>query len=188
MPLRELADVYLTTGRYSILHDGASRRQVVTCTPSGRDITSFVEEAKKEVAAKVKFPQGVYAVFGGNAEAAAQAREELFIHTAIAAAGILLLLIVVTRNWRNLLLVLANVPFALVGGVLAIWATTKFGAHGANALTIGSLVGFVTLFGITMRNSIMMISHFEHLVSVEGMAWGAAKRLFAARRSGSSRF
>jgi CzcA family heavy metal efflux pump len=183
MPLRELADVYLTTGRYSILHDGASRRQVVTCTPTGRDITSFVEEAKKAVAAKVKFPKGVYAVFGGNAEAAGQAQEELLIHSSIAAAGILLLLIVVTRNWRNLLLVLANVPFALVGGVLAIWATTKFLAPGANALTIGSLVGFVTLFGITMRNSIMMVSHFEHLVNVEGVTWGPA----AAIRGASER-
>ena len=112
MPLRELADVYLTTGRYTIQHDGASRRQVVACTPTGSDITSFVEEAKKEVAAKVNFPKGVYAVFGGNAEASAQAQEELLIHSAIAAVGILLLLIVVTRNWRNLLLVLANVPFA----------------------------------------------------------------------------
>jgi CzcA family heavy metal efflux pump len=183
MPLRELADVYLTTGRYSILHDGASRRQVVTCTPTGRDIASFVDEAKREVAAKVNFPKGVYAVFGGNAEAAAQAQQELLIHSVIAGAGILLLLIVVTRNWRNLLLVLANVPFAMVGGVLAIWATTKFLAPGANALTIGSLVGFVTLFGITMRNSIMMVSHFEHLVNVEGVAWGPA----AAIRGASER-
>jgi CzcA family heavy metal efflux pump len=183
MPLRELADIYLTTGRYTILHDGASRRQVVSCTPAGREITSFVEEAKKEVAAKVHFPKGVYAVFGGNAQAAALAQQELLIHSAIAAAGILLLLIVVTRNWRNLLLVLANVPFAMVGGVLAIWATTRFGPPGANALTIGSLVGFVTLFGITMRNSIMMVSHFEHLVNVEGVAWGPA----AAIRGASER-
>jgi len=139
-----------------------------------------VEEAKREVAVRIRFPKGVYAVFGGNAEAAALAREELLIHSAIAAAGILLLLIVVTRNWRNLLLVLANVPFALVGGVLAIWATTRFGESGANALTIGSLVGFVTLFGITMRNSIMMVSHFEHLVNVEGVAWGPAAALRGA--------
>jgi len=183
MPLGELADVYLTTGRYTIQHDGASRRQVVACTPTGSDITSFVEEAKKQVAARVSFPKGVYAVFGGDAEASAQAQQELLIHSAIAAVGILLLLIVVTRNWRNLLLVLANVPFAMVGGVLAIWATTKFGAPGANALTIGSLVGFVTLFGITMRNSIMMVSHFEHLVNVEGVAWGPA----AAIRGASER-
>jgi Cu/Ag efflux pump CusA len=146
----------------------------------GRDIKSFVEEAKKAVAAKVNFPKGVYGVFGGNAEEAAQAQEELLIHSAIAAVGILLLLVVVTRNWRNLLLILANVPFAMIGGVLAIWATTRFGPPGANALTIGSLVGFVTLFGITMRNSIMMVSHFEHLVNVEGVAWGPEAALRGA--------
>jgi Cu/Ag efflux pump CusA len=82
------------------------------------------------------------------------------------------LLSVVFHNGRNLLLVLANVPFALVGGVLAVWLTTVAGEAGEGGLTIGSLVGFVTLFGITTRNSIMMISHFEHLVNEEGMTWG----------------
>ena len=80
------------------------------------------------------------------------------------------------RTGRNLLLILANLPFALVGGVLAVFAT-------GGLLSIGSLVGFVTLFGITMRNSIMMISHFEHLVQVEGMSWG----LGAAIRGASER-
>ena len=69
VPLKELAEVYLTTGRYSIMHDGASRRQVVTCSPQGRDVTSFVADAKKQVAAKVNFSKGVYAVFSGAAEA-----------------------------------------------------------------------------------------------------------------------
>lgn len=80
-------------------------------------------------------------------------------------------------NGRNLLLVLANIPFALVGGVLAVFA-------GGGGLSLGAMVGFVTLFGITLRNSIMLISHYEHLVDVEGMAWeyetalhGASERL-----------
>jgi len=78
---------------------------------------------------------------------------------------------------------LANVPFALVGGILAIWLTKILIPSGGGGLTIGSLVGFVTLFGITTRNSIMMISHFEHLVDKEGMTWG----LDAAVRGASER-
>ena len=171
LPLRELADIYPTSGRPSILHEGARRRQTVTCGTSGRDVTSFVEEARRQVAAKVNFPAGTYAVFSGAAEAKARAQRELLLHFLLAAVGILLLLSVVFHNWRNLLLVLVNVPFALVGGVLAVWLTSVL-QHGESSLTIGSLVGFVTLFGITTRNSIMMISHFEHLVEVEGMVWG----------------
>jgi Cu/Ag efflux pump CusA len=91
-------------------------------------------------------------------------------------AGILMLLSITFHNLRNMLLVFANLPFALVGGVLAALLT------GGN-LSVGSLVGFVTLFGITMRNSIMMISHFEHLVHYEGETWG----LHAAVRGASER-
>jgi len=82
----------------------------------------------------------------------------------------------VFRNPRNLLLVLVNMPFALIGGVLAVFAA-------GGSLSLGSLVGFVTLFGITTRNSIMMISHFEHLVQQEGLTWG----LEAAIRGASER-
>jgi len=146
-------------------------------------VSSFVEDAKKQVAAKVNFPGGVYAVFSGAAEAKAKAQRELLLHSAIAGVGILLLLTIVFHNWQNLLLVLANVPFALVGGVLAVWLTKVLGEAGEGGLTIGSLVGFVTLFGITTRNSIMMISHFEHLVNEEGMTWG----LEAAMRGASER-
>ena len=129
VPLRELADIYPTSGRFSILHEGARRRQTVTCATSGRDVTSFVAEAKKQVAAKVSFPGGTYAVFSGAAQAKEQAQRELLLHSAIAAVGILLLLAIVFHNWRNLLLVLANVPFALVGGVLAVWLTSVLGSR-----------------------------------------------------------
>ncbi|HZL43404.1 MAG TPA: efflux RND transporter permease subunit [Verrucomicrobiae bacterium] len=90
-----------------------------------------------------------------------------------------MLLAIVFRNPRNLLLVLANVPFAMVGGVAAILLASAFGA-GPAAISLGTLVGFVTLFGITMRNSIMMISHFEHLVREEGMTWGLETALRGA--------
>jgi Cu/Ag efflux pump CusA len=84
-----------------------------------------------------------------------------------------LLLAIVFRKASHLLLVLANLPFALVGGVLGIFLVGYFGEDGHASLSLGTLVGFVTLFGITMRNSIMMISHFEHLVNVEQLPWGA---------------
>ena len=171
LPLRELADIYLAGGRSSILHEGARRRQTVTCAVTGRDISAFVAEARQQVGTQVTFPAGTYAEFSGAAQAKAKAQRELLLHSAIAAVGILLLLSVVFHNWRNLLLVLANVPFALVGGVLAVWISSLI-SPAESGLTIGSLVGFVTLFGITTRNSIMMISHFEHLVTVEGMTWG----------------
>ena len=169
MRLSDLAEIYPTSGRHTILHDGARRRQTVTCNPEGVDVATFVAEAKKAVAAKVKFPAGVYAEFSGAAEAAAAARNQLLLHSAIAAVGILLLLTIVFRTWRNLVLVLVNVPFALVGGVLFLFGMQLI--EGEGMLSVGALVGFVTLFGITMRNSIMMISHFEHLVEVEGRTW-----------------
>jgi CzcA family heavy metal efflux pump len=183
MPLREIADIFPASGRASILHEGARRRQTVTCGTIGRDVSSFVAEAKKAVKDKVSFPSNTYAAFSGAAQAREKAQHQLLLHSAIAAVGILLLLSVVLHNWSNLTLVLVNIPFALVGGVLMVWLSNTFGEAGEGGLTIGSLVGFVTLFGITTRNSIMMISHFEHLVTQEGMTWGAE----AAMRGASER-
>jgi CzcA family heavy metal efflux pump len=173
IPLRELADVFETTGRYVVLHDGARRRTAVTCNVRGRDLGSFVAEAKSRIASKIAFPGGVYAVFSGADEARAQAQREILLHSTIAGVGILLLLSMVLKNWRNLALVLANLPFALVGGVLAVFLTGGW-------LSVGSLVGLVTLFGITTRNSMMLVSHYEHLVSQEGMTWGPEAALRGA--------
>jgi Cu/Ag efflux pump CusA len=117
----------------------------------------------------------MYLEFGGAAEAQSQATRQLLLHSAIAGVGILLLLIVVLGNWRNLFLLLMNLPFALVGGVMAVYL---FGGEGG--LSMGALVGFVTLFGITTRNSIMLLSHYEHLVSVEGREWNAATAVLGA--------
>jgi Cu/Ag efflux pump CusA len=184
VPLRTLADVYLTSGRFSILHDGARRRQTVTCNPAGRDVQSFVAEARRTLAEKVNLPAGVYIEFAGAAEAQRAATRELMLHAAIAGVGILMLLSVVLGHWRNLLIILANLPFALVGGVLAVYLTMLVSASDEGALTMGSLVGFVTLFGITTRNAIMLLSHYEHLVQEEALPWnldtairGASERL-----------
>jgi CzcA family heavy metal efflux pump len=171
--LGALADVYLTTGRYSVVHEGARRRQAVTCNVSGRDLASFVAEAKTRMRGAVRLPPGVYAEWTGVAEARARTQRELLLHSVLAAVAIVVLLSLVFKSARNLLLVMANLPFALVGGVLAVFLTGSW-------LSVGSLVGFVTLFGITMRNSIMMVSHFEHLVEEERMTWGSAAALRGA--------
>ncbi len=173
VPLKELADFTPHTGRYMVLHDGARRRQAVTCNVQGRDPAGFVEDAKHAVAG-IHLPEHVYAVFGGAAETQTEARNELLLHSCVAGIGILLLLATVFRGARNLLLVLLNLPFAMVGGVVAVALT-------GSSLSIGSIVGFVTLFGITMRNSVMMISHFEHLVDQEGEVWGFETAVRGAR-------
>jgi CzcA family heavy metal efflux pump len=172
MPLRELATVELATGRYAILHDGARRRQTITCNPAGRDVASFVADAQKQIAEKVKLPADVYLEFSGAAQQQSAAQRELILRSAVVAAGIVLLLAMVFRQTSHVVLVLANVPFALVGGMLAIFLAGIFSDDHQAALSLGTLVGFVTLFGITMRNSIMMISHYEHLIREEGMTWG----------------
>jgi len=121
----------------------------------------------------VTLPAGTYLDFAGSAAEQARSRRDLLVHAGIAAVGIIVLLSVVMGSARNLLLVLANLPFALVGGVLVVLV---FGGD----LSLGSLVGFVTVFGITLRNSIMLISHYEHLVDAEGQAWSLETALRGA--------
>lgn len=132
-----------------------------------------------ELAAKVSLSAGSYLEFAGAAEAQSQSTQDLLLNALIAGVGIVLLLSMITRNLNNLLLVLVNLPFALAGGVFAVFAS-------GGLLSLGSIVGFVTLFGITLRNSILMIAHYEHLVGNEGGCWdsdtairGAADRLAA---------
>jgi CzcA family heavy metal efflux pump len=162
--LKQIADIREVAGRYQVLHEGARRVQTVTANVTGRDVPSFVKAAKAAIAEKLQLPSGTYIQFAGTAEAQARSQRDLVFNSLIAGVGIILLLSIVTRNWRNLLLILANLPFALVGGVLAVFLT-------GGLLALGGMVGFVTLFGITLRNSILMIAHYEHLVETEGMPW-----------------
>jgi CzcA family heavy metal efflux pump len=165
VPLRALAEIHPSNGRYNVIHEGAQRLQQVTCNVEGRDVASFAAEVERAFARQVTLPPGTFVTYSGSAQAEAQAKRDLLINSLLASTAIVLLLALLFGSGKNLLLILANLPFALVGGVLAVFAT-------GGLLSVGSLVGFVTLFGITMRNSIMMISHFEHLVKEEGMAWG----------------
>ena len=163
--LGQIATVYETSSRYVVLHDGSRRVQTITANVPGGSAADFVEAAKRAIASKVTVPAGMSVEFGGTAAAQAASTRDLLVHSALAAFGIIALLSIVMMNFRNLLLVLANIPFALVGGVLSVFAM-------GGVLSLGPLVGFITLFGITLRNSIMLISHYEHLIAVEGMDWG----------------
>lgn len=174
--LNQIADISETSGRYQVLHDGAQRVQTVTANVSGGDIVTFVNRVKAQIA-RIEMPPGAYVAYGGAAEAEAQSQRDLLVNSLLAALGIIVLISMITRTPNNLLLVLANVPFSLVGGVLAVFAL-------GGLLSLGSMVGFITLFGITLRNSILMISHYEHLVAIEGAPWnletairGASDRL-----------
>ncbi|HET7404195.1 MAG TPA: efflux RND transporter permease subunit, partial [Usitatibacter sp.] len=177
IPLRDVAEIVESEGRAQILHKGGQRVQTVSVHVGGRSVTEFTSEARAAVEREVSFPRGTYAVFAGEAQARQAAQRDLWVRFAMAAGGIVVLLFLSLRTARGTLLVLANLPFALVGGVVAV-------ALAGRDLSLGSMVGFVTLFGITLRNTIMLVSHYEHLVHVEGKPWnletatlGATERL-----------
>jgi Cu/Ag efflux pump CusA len=175
VPLRELADIFQGAGRYVVLHAGARRVQSVTANVVGQPVGDFVADARKGIA-RMRLPAGMYVEFGGTAQAQAQSARDLLLSSGLAAVALVLFLSVVLGNPRNLLLVLVNAPFALLGGVLMVFGT-------GGVLSVGAMVGFVTLFGITLRNSIMLLSHYEHLVGIEGEKWNAG----TARRGAEER-
>jgi len=176
VPLRELATIGQVSGRYQITHDGGRRMQTVSVNLGSRAVSDFVSEAQARVNRDIVMPKGTYAVFSGESEARTQSQHDLLAYGAMSVVGIALLLFLALKSRRGVVLVMLNLPFALVGGVLSVLLT------GGN-LSLGGMVGFVTLFGISLRNSIMLISHFEHLVHVEAVPWG----IDAAVRGASER-
>jgi CzcA family heavy metal efflux pump len=171
--LGQIADIARTTGRFAIAHVGARRVQTVTANVRGRDPEGVTRDFEATIGRTTVLPASVYADVGGTGAAQRAARRELLRNSLLAAGGIVMLLSVAFGETSRLLLVLANLPFALVGGVLAVFAT-------GGLLSLGSLVGFVTLFGIATRNAVMLISHYDHLVAVEGVEWGRQAALRGA--------
>ncbi len=172
-PLSQLADVRVIDARDAIRHEGGRRRQTVTANVAGRDVAGFVADVKARLAHDVALPTGTYLAVGGTGEARAAASRDLVLHAAFGFLGVVLLLAIAAQSWQNLALLLLNLPLSLAGGVVAA-AITRTG------LSLGVLVGFVALFGITLRNSIMMLAHYQHLVAVEGERWTAATALHGA--------
>jgi CzcA family heavy metal efflux pump len=176
-PLSAVADVSMSQGRVMVLHEDGQRVQVITVNLRGANAAAFTQRAQQALAHDLTWPAGTYPVFGGDAAAQSAATRQLLAQGALALAGVTALLYLALRSMRSVTLVLVNLPFALVGGVLVALLM-------GGTLSLGGLVGFVTLFGISVRNSIMLVSHYRHLVQVEGLPWnrttarrGAAERL-----------
>jgi CzcA family heavy metal efflux pump len=166
VPLSQVARITLSQDRYSIQHDGGQRRVSVTFNVGSGSLQHVVQQAQNAIAGSVALPRGVFIEFAGAAEAEAQTRFELILYSGLALALIVVILFV-SFHWRaNSWLVLANLPFSLIGGVMAIAAT-------GIGISLGTAVGLITVFGISARNAILQLAHYEHLVEVEGAAWNA---------------
>jgi CzcA family heavy metal efflux pump len=171
--LEQVADIRHTASRYNILHQNARRRQTVTANVIDRDLDAFMAELKQRVLTDISFTADSYPEFTGAAVEQAEARRALIAYSLLAGAGVIMLIYIAIGSLRDALLTLVNLPFALVGGVAAVFLT------GAT-LSVGSVVGFVTLFGITVRNSIMLLAHYRHLVEEQGKAWNLDTALLGA--------
>ncbi len=164
VPLSQVANVEVTTDRYSIQHDAGQRLVVVSFNVSGASLQSIVNQAQQTISQSVALPSGVFLEFTGAAEAELKTRNELMLYSGVA-LGVIVLVLFMSFHWRaNSWLVLANLPFSLIGSVFAIWVTGL-------GISLGTVVGLVTVFGISARNAILQLAHYEHLVEVEGSAW-----------------
>lgn len=165
VPLSAVASLEVESGRSLIDHEDGLRRQVVTANPTTSDQTGFAAAAQRAIAAQVKLPPGVYLHYGGAAAEQVAAAHQLYLHAAAALILIVLLMALAFGHARHMVLVLLVLPSTLIGGVAASAMT------GAT-LTLGAMVGFVALFGMAARNTILLVSHYNHLVHVEGQTWG----------------
>ena len=172
--LGALATIRERSGQSLILHRGAQRVQLVTANVSG-SAGRFVTRARRRLA-HLPLASGDYLRIGGTAAASGQARLQLALDFALALAAILGLLVIALRDGRTVALLAVNLPFALVGGVAAIWIAGL-------PVSLGAAVGFVTVFGITLRNAIMLLSHYRSLVTEDGLPWSwETARLGATNR------
>jgi CzcA family heavy metal efflux pump len=171
--LSAVAKITTELARSLVDHQDGLRRQIVVATPTGADQVGFARAARKAVAEKVPLPPGVYLRYGGAAEAQAAAARELLLHSAAAFVLIVLLLALAFGSSRHVLLVLLALPSTLIGGVAAVAVT-------GGTLTLGAMVGFVALFGMAARNTILLVSHYDHLVAEEHEPWTLATAMRGA--------
>lgn len=172
VPLKTVANVYLTDSRTAIVHDGGLRRRVITASPASSQ--RFVRAARAAIAQQVKLPPGAFLGFGGVARELAAAQRDLLISYALAAFAIVGLLSI-AFDARIAALILASSLTSLIGGVVAVALT------GA-VLSVGTLVGFIALFALSMRSAILLVDRLEHLVLFHRAAWSVQTVALAARQ------
>lgn len=166
VPLKELADISISDGPMQVSREDGLRRIGVELNIKGRDIGSFVEEAKTAIRKQVKLPAGYYTVWGGQFENQQRAMNRLMIIAPLAILLIIVLLYVTFRSLRLSLLVVSNLPFALIGGVFALYISGLY-------LSVPASIGFIVLFGVAVLNGVVLVSYISQLRN-EGMALNEA--------------
>ena len=154
----DVAKLTRTGGPVKVDRENAARFAIVQAYVSGRDLVGFVDDAQKAVAQQIHLPNGYRLVWGGEFENQRRAAARLIIVVPIALGLIFVVLFATLRSVRQALLILANVPFALVGGILALWASGEY-------LSVPASVGFIALLGIAVLNGLVLVSHFNELLA-----------------------
>lgn len=161
IPLSSIASLERTEGPVKIDRERGIRMVVVTANVQGRDLVSFVEEAKQKVSEKVKMPQGYWMKWGGQFENQQRAAERLSIVVPVSIALVFLLLYLTFGSLSLAAMILSNIPLAMIGGVFALWVSGEY-------LSVPASVGFIALLGIAVLNGVVMVSYFKQL-DYEGM-------------------
>jgi len=156
VPLSQVAEIVSTSGPNTISRENVQRKQVVSANVSGRDVGSVVEDVQKAVEASVSLPEGYRIEYGGQFESAKNASRTLALTTILAIFLIFLLLYGQFKDVPLSAIVLCNMPFALIGGVFAVRVTS-------GVVSIPSIIGFITLFGIAVRNGVLLVSRYQSL-------------------------
>jgi Cu/Ag efflux pump CusA len=162
VPLHALAEINRDMGPNTISREGVQRKIVVLCNTSGRDLHSVVEDVRRAIERDVDLPAGYRVEYGGQFESAGEATRTLGLLGLAVVAGVFVLLLVAFRSLRDAALVMVNLPLALIGGVAGVLVS-------GGVMSVASIIGFITLFGIATRNGLMLISHIHHLVNQEGV-------------------
>jgi HME family heavy-metal exporter len=166
--LREVADFPASaSGPNLVNRENVRRRQTIRCNVTGRDLESAITEIEQRVRRQVVIPQGYFVEFGGQFEAQRSATRLISILACVSLAGIFLVLMMLYPSVRITLQILNAIPTAFIGGVLALVITNQ-------SLTVASMVGFVSLGGIAVRNGILLVTHYFHLMKEEGESFNEA--------------